>query len=227
MTLRLNHAFITCDVGAPEANALLARGFIEGSRNMHPGQGTANRRFFFTNFMLELVWVSDPVEAMGVSVRPTELWERWSRRGEGVSRFGVILSGELPLGSSLPFTTQRYFPPYLPAGTSIEIAQGMSLYEPALFWMPWLGRDRSRSNEPINHAAAVQAVSGIAVGLPNINGLSSAAGRVRDAGLMRFIEASLPVLEVHFRGPSGMVIDFRPDLPLVFRGGSGGPSDAH
>src|SRR5215469_13717593 len=84
MTLRLNHAFITCDVGAPEATALLARGFIEGSRNMHPGQGTANRRFFFTNFMLELVWVSDPVEALGVSVRPTELWERWSRRGEGV-----------------------------------------------------------------------------------------------------------------------------------------------
>jgi hypothetical protein len=31
----------------------------EGTPNIHPGQGTANRRFFFRNAMLELLWVND------------------------------------------------------------------------------------------------------------------------------------------------------------------------
>jgi hypothetical protein len=38
-------------------------GLLEGSSNAHPGQGTANRRFFFDNFMLELLWVTNPAEA--------------------------------------------------------------------------------------------------------------------------------------------------------------------
>jgi Glyoxalase-like domain len=55
----VDHAFIACSPGAPEAGALLRLGFIEGQGNTHPGQGTANRRFFFENFMLELLWVAD------------------------------------------------------------------------------------------------------------------------------------------------------------------------
>lgn len=59
----VDHVIIFCDVGAPEADVLLARGLHEGPGNTHPGQGTANRRFFFPNVYLELLWVDHPAEA--------------------------------------------------------------------------------------------------------------------------------------------------------------------
>src|SRR5271157_6475055 len=65
---------------APEAKRLIDFGLIEGSSNQHPGQGTANRRFFFENAMLELLWVENPAETRSDGVRRLGLWERWSRR---------------------------------------------------------------------------------------------------------------------------------------------------
>jgi Glyoxalase-like domain len=81
----LDHAFIACAAGAPEADALLRLGFVEGSSNTHPGQGTANRRFFFDNFMLELLWISDPAEAQSERTRRTRLWERCEQRDVGAN----------------------------------------------------------------------------------------------------------------------------------------------
>jgi transcriptional regulator with XRE-family HTH domain len=45
--LEIDHLFVCTSPGAPEADPLLAMGFIEGAPNRHPGQGTANRRIFF------------------------------------------------------------------------------------------------------------------------------------------------------------------------------------
>lgn len=218
MALFLDHAFITCSVGAPEAAVLIKRGLVEGSSNVHPGQGTANRRFFFANFMLELLWVADPLEAAADAVRQTGLWERWSRRGEGASRFGIVYGGVPAQGSQLPFTTQSYHPAYLPPPMSIEIVQGLTLVEPALFWIPSLRVERPTRNEPINHRAPVGSVRRIAIGLPFVQSLSEAARRVRDVELLNFFEAPSPVLEVHFRAEHDGLIDCRPDLPLVFIG---------
>jgi hypothetical protein len=50
----LDHVFVMCSKGAPEAEALLRVGLREGAGNTHPGQGTACRRFFFENAYLEL-----------------------------------------------------------------------------------------------------------------------------------------------------------------------------
>jgi hypothetical protein len=44
------------------AARLSAFGLSEGTPNMHPGQGTPCRRFYFQNAYLELVWVSSEVE---------------------------------------------------------------------------------------------------------------------------------------------------------------------
>jgi Glyoxalase-like domain len=74
----IDHVFVCAAFGAPEAEQLIAFGLTEGSRNRHPGQGTANRRFFFRNAMLELLWVESAEEAQGDNVRRLGLWERWS-----------------------------------------------------------------------------------------------------------------------------------------------------
>ena len=47
----------------PIRRELTVIGFLEGSGNVHRGQGTANRRVFFENAMLELIWVCDEAGA--------------------------------------------------------------------------------------------------------------------------------------------------------------------
>src|SRR5260221_1639892 len=83
-TVELDHIFICTSVGAPEAARLAALGLTEGGGNSHTGQGTANRRFFFHNAYLELLWVHDAAEAKSEPSRRTRLWDRWSGRDGAV-----------------------------------------------------------------------------------------------------------------------------------------------
>lgn len=76
MTFHLHHIFVCTAVGAPEAKDLPDAGLVEGSPNTHPGQGTANRRFFFESGFLELLWVHDEREARSTFTTPTHLWDR-------------------------------------------------------------------------------------------------------------------------------------------------------
>ena len=91
MNTEIDHVYVCCSVGAPEAEAVRGLGLREGSPNSHPGQGTACRRFFFDNAYLELLWINDRQEAQSEAVRPTRLWERWCHRGETACPFGIVL----------------------------------------------------------------------------------------------------------------------------------------
>jgi hypothetical protein len=53
--MQLDHFFILTEKFAPEAKLLTDLGLVEGTSNSHPGQGAANRRFFFANTALELL----------------------------------------------------------------------------------------------------------------------------------------------------------------------------
>jgi hypothetical protein len=60
MKAEFDHLFILTDIGAPAADSsacakgdrLVTLGLIEGSSRNHPGQGTANRSFFFHNAIM-------------------------------------------------------------------------------------------------------------------------------------------------------------------------------
>lgn len=219
MTLALDHAFIMCSIGAPEGDALIQRGLVEGSRNVHPGQGTANRRFFFENFMLELVWVDKPDEAQSVQTRRTRLWERWvGREDRTTSPFGVLFCAEGEPAESAPFRTWSYHPTYLPPGDAIEIAEGTRLEEPELFYMPSIRRGRQRRKEPISHGVDIGHILSVKVGVPGVGRLSDASRSAQDAGLLTYMESDRPLLEIRFASASSADIDLRPALPLLFRG---------
>lgn len=111
----LDHLFICTDVGAPEADLLRDFGLTEGPSNVHPGQGTANRRFFFHNAMLELFWVHDPMQAQSTRTHPTRLWERWQGRRGDASPFGICWRPQHLETTALPFPAWAYEPAYLPA----------------------------------------------------------------------------------------------------------------
>jgi hypothetical protein len=86
----VDHVFICTAPRGPAAELLRQAGLTEGTPNRYPGQGTACRRFFFSNAMLELLWLEDAEEARSEQTRAMKLWERLAA-GKTASPFGIIL----------------------------------------------------------------------------------------------------------------------------------------
>jgi hypothetical protein len=215
--MEVDHIFILCSAGGPEADALTCLGLVEGSANSHLGQGTACRRFFFRSSYLELLWVHDAGEAQNASTGRTRLWERWSRRGDHACPFGVILRpGSTPPPATLPFPTWSYRPAYLPPDLSIEIAVDTPLTEPEFFYLPFQPRRARPGQEPTDHAIPVGDVAGFTIGLPSGQPRSIAGREIAAAGLLSFEPSDDHVLRLTFDNrTSGETADLRPKLPVV------------
>jgi hypothetical protein len=107
--LRHDHFFIFTDDAASAAQRLIDIGLLEGSSNRHPGQGTANRRFFLANSLLELLYVCDSHEAD--HGRAARLGFSRRLRDGSASPFGLIARSEAGLDGD-PFPGWRYGPRY-------------------------------------------------------------------------------------------------------------------
>ena len=220
MPIELDHVFVCTAVGGAEAEALTKAGFTEGVANVHPGQGTACRRFFFKNAYLELFWVHDEAEARRPETGPTRLWDRWDTRDDGrTCPFGI---GVRPTGNAaIPFATWSYRPMYLPDGAGIPIANNSdALHEPMLFVIPSGRRPDAApaaERQPLGHDNGVREVTRLALA-GAVEQPSDALAAVAGAGLVELRAAARPDLELGFDNESaGQVVDLRPSLPLVLR----------
>lgn len=207
----IDHVFICTDAGAPEGQRLVDFGLSEGPPNTHPGQGTANRRFFFESTMLELLWVSDAAEAHAPITRPTLLWERWSRRRAGACPFGIILR---PAGATeVPFPAWEYRPSYVPAPHAMHVASDATLEEPMWIYAPFLQRRSGKAA----HRIGIGDITRVRLTSPRA-AEARVARRMADVGVVDLTEGAAHLLELEFdRGYRGLSADFQPDLPLAFR----------
>lgn len=218
-SFELDHLFIAVSRRAPEARHLRRFGLIEGSPNRHPGQGTANRRFFFRNAMLELLWLENPVEAGSEAIRRTGLRERLRALSPAVSPFGVCLRPRGPADAP-PFPGWSYRPPYLPPHLSIDVAAEAPPAEPMWFSLAFGRRPDAPAagrGEPLFHPRGLREITAVDITRPSFQPLSAAARCLTELGLVRFRFGPDHLLELSFddRG-AGRRVDFRPDLPLVF-----------
>jgi len=217
----VDHLFVCTDVGAPEADLLVSFGLTEGEANVHPGQGTANRRFFFRNMFLELLWVSDAVEAQSELVRPTQLWPRWSQRRSGASPFGVCLRPSRPGFEGVPFPSWEYRPPYLPSPLTIHVGKDVPPSEPFWFFLGFGRRPDAPEwprRQPLIHSVGFREATQIQLTFPKAGNLSATTEAVVQSGAVTLISGPEHLLEMTFDGGTqGRVKDFRPVLPLVFR----------
>lgn len=133
MTVVLDHVFVTTTRPQEVVQRLLDFGLREGSPNVHPGQGTACRRFFFARGYLEILHLVDEGEARGPAIARTRLADRCMRTAGDLGRVGLAVVGD----AEPPFRTWGYRPPYLPAGLELRLSVSSERDdEPLLFAMP-------------------------------------------------------------------------------------------
>jgi hypothetical protein len=215
MRIELDHLFVCANPGAFEADRLVQFGLHEGPPNQHPGQGTACRRFAFANAMIELIWVSDAIEAQSQSALRTLLWQRWSSRAGNVSPFGICLRPVDPQIRKAPFPSWEYRPAYLPAPLFMNIGEA-GLEEPMWVYLNFMQRAQ-REQWFIEHPIGVRQITGLTLTTP-VPLRSAVARTVVGNGILSTRTGTTSLLEIEFDSKRRKeCVDFRPHLPFVFQ----------
>jgi len=148
----IDHIFIISNC-RKEADELVDFGMTEGSGRVHQGIGTANRRFFFDNFYLEILWVENELEAR--SVKDIGIWERSDYRNSGYSPYGLCLRNSEDTNRIFE-NSIKWKPAFLSEGGHVDIITSDK--------MPWIfrfpsNRHKNISDEPKVHKAGIKRLS--------------------------------------------------------------------
>ncbi len=208
--MQLDHFFILTKKMAPEAELLKHFGLKEGTSNEHPGQGTSNRRFFFCNAALELLYVRDEIEAERGPGQGLRLPERALTRG--ASPFGLVMrcKGD---SDGLPFSGWRYQPAYFDTGISFLVADNSDrLDEPLCLCLP---NGLPSGSPQVKSEAPFTEVTEIRLHVPVAKPSSALEAIALVEGIHVHLE-SPHLLEIAFgHEAEGNRHDFRPSLPLA------------
>jgi hypothetical protein len=211
MNLELDHLFILLEPKAEGANRLLEQGFQEGPCNTHPGQGTANRRVYFANGMVEFLWVRDADEARSGPGRDLCFPERAA--DPDASPFGMIfVPGTDPVIPKMPFPGWHYQPDYFPPPKGFHVgANSENLMEPLCFYFPFHVPGVPRPQPQRNP----QTISEVVISTPSTDtqGVLALASQCDRLSIQSANEHLMEItLDYH---AVGQTQDFRPALPLV------------
>ena len=222
MAFEFDHLFIWTEPGAPVAQKLIDFGLTEGPSNVHPGQGTANRRFFFQNAMVELLWVHDVEETRSELTAPTTLGDRFQHRGQTASSFGLCLRPSSASTTETPFQGWPYRPTYLPETLSVWIGNNATqLAEPFFFYLSFAQRTDAKPVEkqpPTSHAIGFQEITAVHLQSPQFCNPSAELQAVAAISGITLEVGEAEWMEIIFdQGQAGQSFNFAPDLPLLFR----------
>ena len=218
MQLELDHVFILVEPGAAVADLLVAEGFQEGSGNRHPGQGTANRRFYFANGMLEFLWVHDVAEALKGPGRDLYFPER--AVDPNASPFGIIflkkedgddVSADLAM---MPFVGWTYQPVYFQPPNAFHVGTNSSnILEPLCIYAP-IVLPKAPSRKPQGNTSFT--ISHICIHTPSNDptGVLKAIASVDRLSIHTGQDEHLMEITLN-NNATGTSKDFRPAIPLI------------
>jgi Glyoxalase-like domain len=148
--MNIDHIFIFTDDNGKVADELVDCGFTEGSNRIHVGQGTTNRKFYFDNFFLEILWVHNVNEITSDKTKPMGLWQRAEYRNNRFSPFGLCLVNSDDTETIFEGAF-KYQPDYFPQGMEIDIIKNEDQTDfPWTFRLPFKGQKKPE-NEPTIH----------------------------------------------------------------------------
>lgn len=155
MALQIDHIFIVSTQAGAEADELVRFGLTEGSSRRHPGQGTQNRKFYFENFFLEILFIVDAEELSRPAIETSGLTRRMHFQQTGLAPFGLCLINT-PDTDSVFESAYPYQPDYFPEGMCIDVLSHEA--HPSLPWMfrlPFRGIGK-KPDEPTEHAVGIR-----------------------------------------------------------------------
>jgi len=219
--MEIDHIYICTEEKAPAGDLLKAFGLVEGSSNIHDGQGTANRRFYFHNLMLELLWVENLEEVQNERTRPMRLYERCLATPNTISPFGIAFRPTMGKNEISPFPVWDYHPIYLPDFLKIQVADNTPLSEPMYFYLFFATRQDGTPIEkraPMKHKVPLKEVTSVKVHVNQKGTLSEPACILNRLNILSIEEDKEHFIELEFdNGTLNQFKDFRPNLPLVFK----------
>jgi len=165
--MEIDHIFIFTKDNGKIADELVQFGLTEGSSRVHVGQGTTNRKFYFDNFFLEILWVHNEEELKSDTTKPTGLWQRADFNSPN-SRFGLCIVNTDET-ESLFEKTFKYQPAYFPVGLYIDILRNeQNLNLPWTFRLPFKGQKKN-DTEPTEHKNGLRNLTKVEFGIKNYN----------------------------------------------------------
>ena len=212
MAIELDHFFVLTEPGAPQAVLLSEIGLVEGTTNNHPGQGTANRRFFFSNTALELLYIRDAEEAANGPARELRIVERAA--DAGASPFGLVVSRTTQSNDD-PFSGWRYYPVYFDDDQYFHVGDNSDILdEPLCICMPTMAPARAKQSlQP----EIFSEVTEVRISLPPEK-ISPELKTIAQCELIAVIPGQPHFMEIVFNDEGeGRSKDLRPALPLVIR----------
>lgn len=208
--LQLDHIFVLTSPGAPEADALLELGIVEGSANEHPGQGTSNRRFFLANTTLEFLFVQNIAEAMNGAGKGLKFVER--AIDTDASPFGLVTRwfGDEPTPA---YPYWEYYPEYFPNPMCFYVGKNSDNFEePLCICMPPALPAPTSAPTPNN---SHWLLSEIELSIPAIAASETLTYYGKCDGVNIELGAEHQLKLVFNRAEQGQSLSFKPGLPLI------------
>jgi len=221
MKLELDHFFILVEPEAKVAELLIELGLEESFSRVHPGQGTSNRCFNFSNSKLELLWLRDEQEANNGPAKGLRFPERSANAlgADSASPFGLIFNHKVSSSEStnessdleMPFNGWSYQPDYFPAPNAFHIgSNSKKLIEPLCIYVPFMEpvdrvieKGRFKSISHVHLIVPAASISEELLAASQSDGLTVECGEEH-------------LMEVIFdQKICGLSKDLRPGLPLI------------
>jgi len=159
--IEIDHIFIFSNKGK-ETDDLVNFGLTEGSGRKHKGIGTVNRRIFFDDFYIEILWAENEQEAK--SVDEIGIWERSDFKNNHYSQFGLCLKNTKKTDSVFNKSI-KWKPEFLPENKFVDILTNER--------MPWIFRFPANRNntldEPIKHKNGIKKLTKAVFNLKEID----------------------------------------------------------
>lgn len=222
--IEFDHLWIMVSPGGPERAALEHSGLqISPKVNRHDGQGTASITVEFENAFLELMWPDSTVPISAGLERAVEkfkqrmLWRTsgWCPVGLGFRRLGQT-------NDALPFPTWSVTPPWLPAGSAIEmLTPREDTKSPSLFISPRALADPDEQNARaarFHHPIGVRRITAVRLLSPKTYQPIEPLRYLQKLHLLEVATGDEWLAEVTLdQRKRKQSRDLRPDLPLVIR----------
>lgn len=209
VNLELDHLFILTDKPKEAGDILVSMGLKESFSRNHEGQGTSNRRFEFSNGMLEILYVRDNEEANNGPARNLRFSERILKAN--ASPFGIILTRKDDLDLDMPFGGWKYQPNYFEPPSAFHVGNNSEiLEEPLCIYVPFIDPIDRKVDEGV-----FKSISHVQVFVPLV-AFSETLHTIQSADRLQIEHGSDHLVVVTLdNGRRGLSNDLRPDLPLI------------